>query len=99
MPDCCYSRGGNQTENKETEKGGSENKVWQFRFSENGGSSERIHNVKLVWDEFFDLNETYKGMPSIPFRNSFNGKKTLKDFISEFFFNVYYKYYKRKRHY
>jgi len=63
-------------------------------FSENG-LSENIKNVKLVWDEFFDLNEVYKGHSKYSLAElSAMGKDALKDVISEFFFSVYYTYYK-----
>lgn len=63
-------------------------------FSENG-FSEKIKNVKLVWDEFFDLNGVYKGHSKYSLASLVAMEKnTLKDIISEFFFNVYYRYYK-----
>ena len=94
MPDCCYSREEIKRKIRKLKKVEVKIRFGSSGFSENG-FSERIHNVKLVWDEFFDLNETYKGNAWYSLSQLASmGKETLKDVISEFFFNVYYKYYK-----
>ena len=61
MPDCCYSREEIKRKIRKLKKVEVKIRFGSSGFSENG-FSERIHNVKLVWDEFFDLNETYKRM-------------------------------------
>lgn len=71
----------------------------KIRFGSSGfsesGFSKRINNVKLVWDDFFDLNEVYKGHSRYSLAQLASmGKDALKNGISEFFFNVYYIYYK-----
>lgn len=63
-------------------------------FSEQG-LSERAKQARLVWDEFFDLNGGCREKAKYTLtRLSAMDKDTLKEVISEFFFNVYYRFYK-----
>ena len=57
--------------------------------------SEKIKHIRLVWDDFFDLNDCCKKKAKYLLLTLLNmDKDELKEVISEFFFNVYYIYYK-----
>lgn len=64
-------------------------------FSREGDFSARVKHAKLVWDEFFDLQENCntKRKYSLNFLAAMD-KNQLKDVMAEFFFAVYYRYYK-----
>lgn len=63
-------------------------------FSENGLSGT-AKNAKLIWDEFFNLSENYTGHARYSLGELISmGKDELKEVISEFFFKVYYTYYR-----
>lgn len=65
-----------------------------FGFSHEG-ISEKIKHIRLVWDDFFDLNDCGGKKAKYSLRALSNmDKDGLKEVISEFFFNVYYIYYK-----
>lgn len=71
----------------------------RIRFGASGfsqqGFSDSIKYVQLVWDEFFDLNDCYKGKAKYALYTLTGLEKNeLKEIISEFFFHVYYRYYK-----
>lgn len=59
------------------------------------GILSRQQNPDLIWNEFFDLNEGHevKARYSIKELVSMN-KEEFKNVISEYFFNVYYEFYK-----
>lgn len=63
-------------------------------FSEQG-LSERAKHASLVWDEFFNLNDGCGGKAKYSLKClSVMDKDELKDVIGEFFFSVYYRFYK-----
>lgn len=65
-----------------------------YGFSEQG-ISDQIRHVKLVWDEFFDLSDSRKGKAKYSLGGlSSMGRDEFREIISEFFFSVYYRYYK-----
>lgn len=71
----------------------------KIRFGNSGfseqGLSDKMKHVKLIWDEFFDLNEKDRGKARYSLAGlSAMEKVALENVISEFFFNVYYRYYK-----
>jgi preprotein translocase subunit Sec63 len=50
---------------------------------------------KLVWDEFFDLKGDYNSKKKYSlFTLAYMDKNQFKDVITEYFFSVYYRYYK-----
>ena len=71
----------------------------RIRFGASGftqqGLSDRVKQVHLVWDEFFDLNDCCRGKAKYALRALAGmGKDELKEVVGEFFFHVYYRYYK-----
>ena len=55
----------------------------------------RLSHTSLVWDEFFDLHEVCKKEVKYSIgRLAAMDKDEFKNVVSEFFFNVYYRYYK-----
>ena len=51
-------------------------------------------NVGLVWDEFFDLHEVCKKKVKYSIHQLIKmNKDEYKDVISEYFFNIYYRFY------
>jgi len=55
----------------------------------------RPNAASIVWDEFFDLHELYRGKAKYSIREmAVMSKEELKAVINEFFFNVYYRFYK-----
>lgn len=67
----------------------------KIRFNNVGKSSNIPSNIKLVWDEFFNLkidnNEKAKYTLNQVVAMT---KSEFKELISEFFFHVYYQYYR-----
>jgi hypothetical protein len=52
-------------------------------------------NAALVWDEFFDLHEEYTAKRKYSILElAVMDKEEFKNVINEFFFNVYFKFYK-----
>lgn len=71
----------------------------RIRFGATGfsqqGISDRVKHEHLVWDEFFDLNDCCRGKAKYTLRVLAGMEKDeLKEIIGEFFFHVYYQYYK-----
>lgn len=71
----------------------------RIRFGASGfsqqGLSERALRAGLVWDEFFDLGGSSQGRAKYALSAmTAMGKEELKEAISEFFFHVYYRFYK-----
>ena len=55
----------------------------------------RLSHTSLVWDEFFDLHEVCKKEVKYSIgRLAAMDKDEFKNVVSEFFFNLYYRYYK-----
>lgn len=53
------------------------------------------NNIKLVWDEFFDLHENSSKEVRFPLKKLLNlNREDLKNIISEFYYRVFYQYYK-----
>ncbi|HHW21282.1 MAG TPA: J domain-containing protein [Clostridiaceae bacterium] len=49
----------------------------------------------LVWDEFFDLNKEYKGKAKYSLSSlTAMTREGIREVIDEYFFHVYYRYYK-----
>lgn len=52
-------------------------------------------NIRLVWDDFFDLHENTSRKVRYPLKKLISlSKDDLKDIISEFYYGVYYQFYK-----
>jgi hypothetical protein len=71
----------------------------KIRFGASGftddGFSDRIKHAGLVWDTFFDLNNGCGGKAKYSLaRLTAMDKDELKEAITEFFFNVYYRFYR-----
>ncbi|NLM11161.1 MAG: J domain-containing protein [Clostridiaceae bacterium] len=71
----------------------------KIRFNNFGFSQddicEKSKNIRLVWDDFFDLNDCCKKKVKYSLYTLLNmDKDELKEVISEFFLNVYFIYYK-----
>lgn len=65
-----------------------------FAFSQQD-ISEKIKFIRLVWDDFFDLNDSCKKKAKYSLNTLLSmDKDGLKEVFSEFFFYVYYIYYK-----
>lgn len=59
------------------------------------GTLSKSHNPDLVWNEFFDLHEEHVSKSKYPIKELASmDKEEFKNVISEFFFNVYWKFYK-----
>lgn len=66
-----------------------------YAFSDEGGFSSKTRHAKLVWDEFFDLRENSNTNRKYSlFSLAAMDKNRFKDVVAEFFFAVYYRYYK-----
>lgn len=53
------------------------------------------NSINLVWDEFFDLHESSSRNVRFPLKELMKlNKEELKDIISEFYYGVYYQFYK-----
>lgn len=57
------------------------------------GSSKAPNENKLIWDEFFTTNDKQKSKYNINELILFS-KEEFKEIIGEYFYNVYYRYYK-----
>ncbi len=59
------------------------------------GTLTKNENITLVWDEFFDLHESNPKKVKYPTSQLFKlNKDELKNLISEFYYGVYYRFYK-----
>jgi hypothetical protein len=59
------------------------------------GISSRPQKPALVWDEFFDLHEESISKVKYPIKELIAmDKERFKNVVDEFFFNVYYRFYK-----
>lgn len=55
----------------------------------------KSQTAELIWDEFFDLHQVPVAKVKYPIKELVSmDKEEYKNVISEFFFNVYYKFYK-----
>lgn len=55
----------------------------------------KMHQGRLVWDEFFDLHDVPSKSVKYPIKSiEVLNKDQIKDVISEYFFRVYYQFYK-----
>lgn len=59
------------------------------------GIPGRKQSLGLVWDEFFDLHDGSAAKAKYTIKDiAAMGKEEFKNVVSEYFFNVYYKFYK-----
>lgn len=64
-------------------------------FSDDCFITAKTKHNKLVWDEFFDLKGDYNSKKKYSlFTLAYMDKNQFKDVITEYFFSVYYRYYK-----
>ncbi len=55
----------------------------------------KLNRINLVWDEFFDLHEGSSRTVRFPLKELMKlNKEELKNIISEFYYGVYYQFYK-----
>ena len=55
----------------------------------------KVNSIGLVWDEFFDLHEEYKGKAKYSIcKLAEMNKEEFRNVMNEFFFHIYYRFYK-----
>jgi hypothetical protein len=64
-------------------------------YEHRGSQQDKPYSAKLVWDEFFELHDTTLKRASYYIKElALMNKESFKNVINEYFFNVYYRYYK-----
>lgn len=68
----------------------------KIRFSNiQTSDSNKTHTRCLVWDDFFDLGEVFKGKAKYSISNLVTmNKEDFRNVIDEYFFHIYYRFYK-----
>lgn len=67
----------------------------KIRFSDPHDPDSGINTRGLVWDEFFDLGKEYKGKAKYSIYSlAAMTKERIREVIDEYFFHVYYRFYK-----
>ena len=69
--------------------------VMDFSDSNNKDIWTKMNNANLIWDDFFDLHESTSKSVKYPLKRLAKmNKDELKNIISEFYYGVYYQFYK-----
>ncbi|QHQ62136.1 J domain-containing protein [Anaerocolumna sedimenticola] len=69
--------------------------VMDFSESNNKYTLSKMNNTNLIWDDFFDLHESTSKSVKYPLKRLAKmNKDELKNIISEFYYGVYYQFYK-----
>ncbi|WMJ88371.1 J domain-containing protein [Anaerocolumna sp. MB42-C2] len=69
--------------------------VMDFSDSNNKNIWTKMNNANLIWDDFFDLHESTSKSVKYPLKRLAKmNKDELKNIISEFYYGVYYQFYK-----
>ncbi|MGB8454429.1 MAG: J domain-containing protein [Anaerocolumna sp.] len=64
-------------------------------FSESNNKLTKTNKIKLVWDEFFDLHENTSKSVKYPMNQLAEmSKDELKNVVGEFYYAIYYQFYK-----